>query len=71
MKTVIMAIGVIPSDKEVESVIMAGAQIGADTYRVQTFAIEGEDLDELRKQAHEHVDKCIEAFRTAEEKKKK
>ena len=63
MKTIIMAIGVIPSDKEVESVITAGAQIGADSYRVETFSLEGEDLDDLKKQAHEHVDKCIEQFK--------
>ena len=63
MITVIIAVGVIPTDKEVDSVMMAGAQTGADKYRVPTIQLQGDSLDELKAKAHEYVDKCIEEMK--------
>jgi hypothetical protein len=66
MGTMVMALGVIPRDSDDKQITnVATASIGgSDPYMVQTFFVDGKSFQDMRKEAHRHVDACVDQLET-------
>jgi len=59
-----MSIGVMPYDGEPKLINgMAIASVGGKECMIPTFFVDGVDLEAKRKNAHRHIDECIDVFK--------
>jgi hypothetical protein len=65
MSTMVMSIGVTPYEGEKKITACAIFDIGKKTQcLVPSFFVQGKDLEAQRKEAHRHIDECVNAFIT-------